>query len=245
VGSVPLYGHIDPAAGIYSDPLVRPEHVNDYELGASWHAGSTSLTASLYHMDFRDELVFAGQYDTDLGYPIIGNAARSVHQGVELAGAASRRFARGAELALDGNLTLADNHFIEYRESYGPTPADQVVYDGKPLGFSPATMANAGARASWKAFSARAEAQYAGRVFVDNTGTDASSVAPHTVWNGALSAAGRVAGARATLALRGFNLGDLRYATTGYMDFDSHGALVPHVMPAATRSWLLEARVDW
>jgi hypothetical protein len=29
------------------------------------------------------------------------------------------------------------------------------------------------------------------------------------------------------------------------MDFDAHGALVPHVMPAATRSWLLEARVDW
>jgi outer membrane receptor for Fe3+-dicitrate len=196
-------------------------------------------------MDFRDELVFAGQYDTDLGYPITGNAARSVHQGVELAGAISRRLERGTELALDGNLTLADNHFIEYRESYGPTPADQVVYDGKPLGFSPGTMANAGARASWKGLSARVEAQVAGRVFVDNTGTDASSIAPHTVWNGAVSAAGHVAGARTTLTLRGFNLGDLRYATTGYMDFDSRGALVPHVMPAATRSWLLEARVDW
>ena len=245
VGSVPLYGHIDQAAGVYSDPLVRPERVNDYELGGSWHAGTASLSANLFHMDFRDELVFAGQYDTDLGYPITGNAARSVHQGVELAGAISRRLDRGLELALDGNLTLADNHFIEYRESYGPTPADQVVYDGKPLGFSPENMANAGARASWKGVSARVEAQYAGRVFVDNTGTDANSIAPHTVWNGALSAAGHVAGARTTLTLRGFNLGDLRYATTGYMDFDSHGALVPTLMPAATRSFLLEARVDW
>jgi len=65
------------------------------------------------------------------------------------------------------------------------------------------------------------------------------------VWNGALSAAGRVAGARTTFTVRGFNLGDLRYATTGYMDFDSHGALVPMLMPAATRSWLAEVRVDW
>ena len=34
----------------------------------------------------------------------------------------------------------------------------------------------------------------------------------------------------------------LRYATTGYVDFDT---LAPQLMPAATRSWLLEARVDW
>jgi iron complex outermembrane receptor protein len=245
VGNVPLYGHIDQAAGVYEDPLVHPEHVNDYELGATWHAGPASLTANLYRMDFRDELVFAGQFDTDLGYPITGNAARSVHQGAELAGAVSRRASRDVELALDGNLTLADNHFIEYRESDGPTPADQVVFDGKPLGFSPANMANAGARASWKGVSARIEAQYAGRVFVDNTGTDANSIAPHTVWNGALSAAGHVAGARTTVTLRGFNLADLRYATTGYMDYDALGALVPMLMPAATRSFLLEARVDW
>jgi len=120
-----------------------------------------------------------------------------------------------------------------------------VIYDGKPLGFSPANMANAGARASWKSFSARIEAQYAGRVFVDNTGTDLNSIAPHTVWNGALSAAGRVAGARTTVTLRGLNLADLRYATTGYMDYDARGALVPTLMPAATRAFLLEARVDW
>src|SRR5262249_51819969 len=134
---------------------------------------------------------------------------------------------------------------IEYRESFGPTPADQVVYDGKPLGFSPANMANAGARASWRGLSARVEAQYAGRVFVGNTGTDANSIAPRTGGNGAPAPSGSLGGTRATLALRGFNLGDLRYATTGYMDFDSRGELVPHVMPAATRSWLLEARVDW
>jgi len=65
------------------------------------------------------------------------------------------------------------------------------------------------------------------------------------VWNGALSAAGRIAGARTTVTLRGFNLADLRYATTGYMDYDAQGALVPMLMPAATRSFLLEGRVDW
>jgi len=245
VGSVPLYGHIDVAAGVYEDPLIRPEHVNDYELGGSWRAPNASLTANVYRMDFRDELVDAGQFDTDLGYPILGNAARSVHQGVELAANVSGRLAHGVELGFDGNTTLSDNHFVEFRESFGPTPADQVVYDGKPLGFVPAVMANAGVRAGWHGVSARIEAQQTGRIFVDNTGTDANSIAPHTVWNGALTAAGRVAGQRASATLRGFNLADLRYSTSGYMDYDSRGALVPTLMPAATRSWLAEVRVEW
>jgi iron complex outermembrane receptor protein len=245
VGSVPLYGHIDVAAGIYEDPLIRPEHVNDYELGGSWRAPNASLTANVYRMDFRDELVDAGQFNTDLGYPILGNAARSVHQGVELAANVSGRLAHGVELGFDGNTTLSDNHFVEFRESFGATTADQVVYDGKPLGFVPAVMANAGVRAGWHGVSARIEAQQTGRIFVDNTGTDANSIAPHTVWNGALTAAGRVAGQRASATLRGFNLADLRYSTSGYMDYDSRGALVPTLMPAATRSWLAEVRVEW
>src|SRR5258706_8116069 len=182
-GAVPLYRRIDVAAGVFADPLVRPEHVRDYELGGSWNVANASLTANAYRMDFRDELVFAGQFDTDLGYPILGNAARSVHQGVELAASTSRRFARGAELGLDANTTLSDNHFVEFRESYGPTPADQVVYDGKPLGFVPAMMANAGARVAWRGLSARLEAQHAGRAFVDNTGPHPHNIPPPTLWN--------------------------------------------------------------
>ena len=245
VGSVPLYRRVDVAAGVYDDPLIRPEHVHDFELGASWRRDATMLTLNAYRMDFRDELVYAGQFDTDLGYPILGNAARSVHQGLELAGSTAHRFARGFELGVDGNTTLSDNHFVRFTESYGPTPAEQVVNDGRPLGFFPAVMANAGARVGWHGLSVRLEAQHAGRVFVDNTGSDANSIAPRTVWNGALSAAGRAAGTHATATLRGFNLGDVRYATTGYMDYDRHGDLVPHVMPAATRSWLAEVRVEW
>ena len=74
---------------------------------------------------------------------------------------------------------------------------------------------------------------------------ETNSIAPRTGCNAALSATGRVAGTRATATLRGLNLADLRYATTGYMDYDRNGVLVPHVMPAATRTWLAEVRLDW
>jgi len=204
-----------------------------------------AVSANVYRMDFRDELVYAGQFDTDLGYPILGNAARSVHQGVELAARAMRRMGRNLELGVEGNATLSDNHFLEFRESYGPLPTDQVAYDDKPLGFFPANMANVAVRATWHGFGAGLEAQHAGRVFVDNTGTEANSIAAHTVWNAVLSASHQLIGTQVTATLRGLNLSDLRYATTGYMDYDRLGALVPHLMPAATRSFLAEVRLDW
>ncbi|MCE9627380.1 MAG: TonB-dependent receptor, partial [Candidatus Eisenbacteria bacterium] len=243
VGSVPLYRQVNVAAGIYNDPLIKPEHVHDLELGATLGDAALGGSLQLYRMDFRDELVFAGQFNTDLGYAILGNAARSVHQGVELAAHVTRALAAGATLGLDGNATLGDHHFVEYRERSGPLPTDEVRYDGNPIGFAPAVMANVGLSAAWRGADARLEAQHAGRVYVDNTGDAAHSIAPHTVWNASAGLTRAVGGTRATLRVRGLNLGDLRYATTGYMDVDRHGDYVPHAMPAATRTWLAELRL--
>lgn len=245
VGSVPLYGTVDVAAGVYRDPLIRPEHVHDLELGGTWRGDAWGLEANVYRMDFRDELVFAGQFDTDLGYAILGNAARSLHQGVELAAHGTKRLSAEATLTLEGNASLGDHHFVTYRERYGPTSADDVVYDGKPIGFAPATLANAAVGVTWRALGARLEAQHAGRVYVDNTGTRANSIEPHTVWNAVASASRTLRGTRATALVRALNLSDLRYTTTGYMDFDRHGDLVPHRMPAATRALLAEVRLEW
>ncbi|MCC6348517.1 MAG: TonB-dependent receptor [Candidatus Eisenbacteria bacterium] len=243
-GSVPLYRRVDVAAGVYEDPLIRPERVNDLELGGRWTGDGLLASVSAFRMDFRDELVNAGQFDTDLGYPILGNAARSVHQGVELAGSATRRFGalRGA---LEANATLSDNHFVRYRESWGPAPADGASYDGRPLGFFPAVMANSGVRATWRSASLGASVQHVGRIYVDNTGTKANSIAPRTTLDLSGSLAREVGGARAELSLRVMNATGVRYATSGWMDYDAAGNLVPVLIPAATRGWLAGLRVDW
>jgi iron complex outermembrane receptor protein len=244
VGSVPLYRVVDVANGVYKDPLIHPEHVNDVELGARWSRADVTASVNLYRMDFRDELVYAGIFNTDLGYPELGNAARSVRQGAELAASLARRLGR-IQAALAGNATLSDNYFVHYTEHYGPSPTDDVSYDGKPIGFAPATMANVTASAAAHDVTAALEAHYAGRIFVDNTGTDANSIAPRTVLDARLSAARPVGGARAEAWVRVMNLANLRYATGGYMDYDATGALVPTLTPAATRSWLAGVRVAW
>jgi len=237
-GSVPLFKD--------GEALIRPERVDDFELGGSWRSGSLSANANLFRMNFRDELVYAGQFNTDLGYPIIGNAAKSVHQGAELAGRWEAGFTRGLGLTLDANATFSDNHFVEYREVYGPTPADIVRYDGHAIGFFPAVLGNLSARAACRGVTLGVEAQHAGRIYLDNTENRDASIGSRAVVN-LRGGFRRVlpGGATADVGLRVFNALDRQYETGGYMDYDAGGSLVPHFIPAATRHVLGEIRVEF
>jgi iron complex outermembrane recepter protein len=225
-------------------PLIRPERVQDWEAGLAWTRGPrAAASANLFRMNFRDELVYAGQFNTDLGYPILGNAAQSVHQGAELA--ARMRPRLGAlDLDLDGNATLSDNHFVRYREVYGTTPADIVRYDGNAIGFFPAVLANARAALGWRGTSLGVELQHAGRMYLDNTASRSASIDPHTVTN--LQAGWRrpVGGTTFDVTARLLNAFDVHYATGGYMDYDAAGDLVPQFVPAATRGWQVQVQVS-
>jgi iron complex outermembrane receptor protein len=245
-GNVPLFANADVATNSYGDPLIKPEHVNDFELGGAWKAGSLSANANLFYMNFRDELVYAGQFDTDLGYPILGNAAQSIHQGVELALAADRPLAGRTHALLSANATLSDNHFVNYREVYGLTSADTITYDGNQIALFPSAMANVALGVSRGGASLSGEVQYASRIYVDNTQSIANSIGPHAIY--ALSAAWRMAVAgqrRLEVSARVNNLLDTRYATSGYMDYDASGNLVPQFMPAATRAVTGQVRLDF
>ncbi|MBI1796605.1 MAG: TonB-dependent receptor [Candidatus Eisenbacteria bacterium] len=241
-------------------PLVRPERVNDWELGGAWHHGVHAVTANLFRMDFHDELVYAGQFNTDLGYPILGNAAQSVHQGFELEastafgpgamgaeGGASREHVASSRLAvrLAGNLTVSDNHFVRYREIDGLAAGDTIVYDGKAIGFFPATLANLSASLGWRGASLGADLQHVGRQYLDNTEDRSGSIAPHVVLN--LRGGYRIAradGPAVEVSLRVFNALDRRYATSGYSYIDT-GVRYTDFIPAATRNVLGEVRLGF
>jgi outer membrane receptor protein involved in Fe transport len=52
-GSLPLYAVVDVARGVYRDPLIRPEHVQDWEAGAAWRGAASSASVTVFRMDFR------------------------------------------------------------------------------------------------------------------------------------------------------------------------------------------------
>ena len=239
---LPLYKEIDSARGIYRDPYVRPERVNDWELGSSLKLGGVAASVNLYRMDFRDELVDY-QFNSDLYDWVTTNAAGSVHQGAELALAAGSRLARDLSLTFDANLTLADNHFARFVESVDATT--RLRRDGNAIPFFPARLANASVRASWKSIELGTEVQYAGRIFLDASEDQAASIAPRTVVNVSGACRARLAGGAAGLKLRVLNVLDKRYVTGGYFDYDDAGNYVPLLIPAATRSILAGLEMEW
>jgi iron complex outermembrane receptor protein len=242
-GSLPNYRTRDATTNNYADPYSRPEKVNDYELGASWRGHRASAGANLFRMDVRDELVDF-QFNSDLAEYVTTNAARSLHQGVELSAAAAGTLARGARITLDANATFSDNHFVRFQEQVDPTTV--ISHDGKALGFFPAVSANARARLEWRGASLGAQVQRVGRIYLDNSEDPGASIAPRAALD--LSA-----GYRASLAegrwfeaeLSMFNALDRRYATGGYFDYDDTGSYVPHYVVAARRNALAQVRVGF
>jgi iron complex outermembrane receptor protein len=243
VGSAPLYQHYDPATGQYSDPYARPEQVNDWELGGTFGSHGVTLTANLFRMDFRDELVDY-QFNSDLATWVTANAARSVHQGVELALAGTTPATHHVSLGLDASATLSDNHYVAFDEA---VDVGYVVNrDGKSIPFFPAVLANVGAHVDWSGATLGGAVQHVGRIYLDNSEDAVGSIAPHTVLNLNVGYRTHFAGkSTAAINVRLMNALDTRYETGGYYDYDDQGNYAPLKIPAATRNALAELRVDF
>ena len=197
-------------------------------------------------MNFRDELVYAGQFDTDLGIPILGNAAQSIHQGIEIALGLDRALGAGVHALVNANLTFSDNHFVHYEEIDGLAAGDTLRYDGNQIALFPDQMANVTLGARRGGASLGADLQYASRIYVDNTQSIVNSVGAHAIFG--LNGAWRMRVGSATaleISARVTNLLDTRYATSGYMDYDAAGNYVPQFMPAATRGYSGQVRIDF
>jgi outer membrane receptor protein involved in Fe transport len=107
-------------------------------------------------------------------------------------------------------------------------------------------MGNLAVRGGWRGATLALESQSVGRIFLDNTESKDASIGPRTVLH--LNGGYRFpvgGGTTVALSLRVFNLLNRRYATSGYMDYDAQGNLVPQFIPAATRHWLGELRLEF
>ena len=82
-GEVPQFKHNADGSYNFSEPLVNPETMNDFELGASYSFKDLLLTLNLYYMLFDNEIIQNGQVD-QYGIPVTGNVKNSIHRGIEL-----------------------------------------------------------------------------------------------------------------------------------------------------------------
>ncbi len=262
--AVPLFRVVDVANHIYEDPLIDPEELNDYEMGAGYRDGRSYAKLTAFKLDFRNEIVPNGQIDR-LGNPITGNAARSRHEGLELEGGWSHR----SGLEISGNATLGlrlsgklfssgGNRFSEYREFVDSTTYND--YSGNAIAGFPDRLVNftlgyrrGGARVALtvsevgKQYLDNSEDNRKNPALRDAPGYQKKLIEEHAVLNGLLSFdLGEIAGLkpldarRLLLEIRGMNLTGLRYETAGYV-FDE----VPYFYPAATRNVFVSLKADF
>ena len=83
----------DDAPALLPLDRVRPEHVNDLELGATIDRGPVSVTVNAYDMHLRDEIARTGA-TTPLGYDIRANVGKSYRREIGRASCRERVWIR-------------------------------------------------------------------------------------------------------------------------------------------------------
>ena len=154
----------------FSQPLVKPEHLLDLEMGARWKGGSDEGTVNVYWMEFTNELVNSGQVDI-FGQPVTGNAARTRHIGLEVEGSVTPV----TDLTVSGNVSISHNtivHHTTFEDRLDTTTntakAVPVALDGNPIAGFPASLANVRLTYHHESFSASWLTKYVGSFYTDN-----------------------------------------------------------------------------
>lgn len=160
---------------------IKPETMLDFELGYQIRQPKWHLSANLYAMLYKDQLVASGLV-SESGYALMENVARSYRMGIELVGG----YTPVKWFSLDGNITLSMNKALEYvynvyDYSYNKY---QIGMGNTPLAFSPSVVG--AAIATFRPFkNAKLQliGKYVGEQYGDNTGREEMKVYDYFLLN--------------------------------------------------------------
>ncbi len=113
----------------YEGGNVKPEKLNDFELGWRYLSDKVQLNTNFYYMAYQDQLILTGTLD-DVGNPIRSNSEKSYRLGVEVDAA----IVLSSTFSLRPNLTLSRNKNIDLAVS-------GQIYGTKDISYSPSVIA--------------------------------------------------------------------------------------------------------
>jgi outer membrane receptor protein involved in Fe transport len=140
---------------------VKPEHVNDYELGARYQSGGLSLAVNVYREDFTNTFVTISINNGNNSEVINGGSSR--YQGVEV------QF-QDAFHWLDSDWTAYANYAhnqAKFTSSFMDQASGNAVLAGTPLANVPQDLVSAGGTWSWRGWEANLSLRYVGKQFTD------------------------------------------------------------------------------
>ena len=215
------------AASILPLTRVKPEVLNDYELGATWTQGRFSLNTNLFAMEFHDELAAIGQLSLT-GSPLTQNVAQSYRRGVEFDGS----WRISSRISSSTNLTVMQARILQYFDA----PSGNTYNNVEPL-LTPPVIANEQLELQLsKHFSLIAAERYVDRSHLANDGNDALVVPAYWMLNGTLAWREGKTEIRAQVN----NI----LNTNAYAGGQTDGT-VRYFFPIATRNFLITTRFEF
>ena len=152
-----------------SNPDIKPEQLNDFELGWRHNANTFNFNANLYYMNYNEQLVLSGAIDNN-GMPVRTNSGKSYRLGLEVEAAIkiSKQFAVNPNIAISSNKNKSTIASID----------GSLVNLGKTnISFSPELVAaNALVFQPKDNFQISLLSKYVGEQYMGNTDSEASKL---------------------------------------------------------------------
>ena len=226
----------DPYGGELTEALIRHESLTDMEAGIDYMRDGLRLSLNLYRMDFRNELIPVYYRYRDTDEVLRGNAPHTLHQGLEFAG----EYAAGT-FDVQGNLTLADNHFVEFTaDSLGWGGFGGIAdYAGKRIPAFPAVQVKARIAYRHERVQPWLHLRYVGKQYIDFMNTESAAIPAYFVADAGLRLPFEILDMRHVLDLRVNNVFNALYETFGYVYYNAPDERIDNYWPAATRNFYL------
>ncbi len=157
-----------------SNPDIKPEQLNDFELGWRHTSPKFRFNANAYYMLYNEQLVLTGALD-DTGTPIRDNAGESFRLGLELEAAVQLT----NKFSIQPNVTISSN---KNKETFASIDGELVNLGKTNISFSPELVAaNAIVFQPTKAIQLSFLSKYVGEQFMGNTDSDVSKLESYFV----------------------------------------------------------------
>ncbi len=113
----------------YESGNIKPEKLNDFELGWRYLSDKIQWNTNLYYMAYQDQLILTGTLD-DVGNPIRSNSEKSYRFGLEM----DANIEISKEISLRPNLTLSSNKNVDLA-------VNGHYFGTKDISYSPSVIA--------------------------------------------------------------------------------------------------------
>jgi iron complex outermembrane receptor protein len=152
-----------------SNPDVKPEQLNDFEMGWRYNNQAVMLNINSYYMQYNEQLILTGALD-DVGTPIRTNSGDSYRIGLEI----ESTFSLSDAFTVQPVLTLSSN---KNKQTYSQVDGALKDLGTTNISFSPEVVAsNAFIYSPRENLSASLLSKYVGDQYMGNTDTAISKL---------------------------------------------------------------------